>query len=147
MPQPCKLLLNDALNDEPEKPRLIDFDNCINEKFDSLKELHNSLIYSAAKNGFKIIARDGTSGKKTPVRFVCDRNTQKKDTYSKTTKKNNCNWILKASKQRNKWVIYYCDNHHSGHELDPSMTVHLLLTTQQIQLIQSLKKKMEYQAK
>lgn len=87
-PQPCHLLFEkdeeqELINETIE----IDFSNCIGLKFKSLDQLHNALVYNAAKLGFKIVSRDGLSGKKSPIRFVCDRNTRKRDKNSKSTKK------------------------------------------------------------
>ena len=138
--QPCCLLYNDDDENSEKKQNEIDFNHCVGLKFDSLDELYSCIAYSAAKLGFKIIARDGTTGNKSPVRFNCERSSRKKDEKYLTTKKTHCSWELRASKQNFQWVIYKCNNVHTGHDLDPTMTSHLLLTIKQIQFIKTLKK-------
>ena len=138
-PQPCTLFYDRSVSGNNETPKCIDFSRCIGLKFTSLQELHATLVFSAAKVGFKIIAKDGLTGKSTPVRFLCDRSTAARDRKSKTTKKNDCHWILKAARRSQLWEITDCINTHEGHEPDPRTTVHLTLTAQQVHLIQALK--------
>lgn len=90
--QPCSLIYNKDDINENNKFKIIDFDNCEGMKFETLSELYSSIVYSAAKLGFKIIARDGLSGKKSPVRFSCERSSRKKDEKFQTSKKCNCKW-------------------------------------------------------
>lgn len=54
-------------------------------RFNTLSELHKVLIYSAAKLGFRIIARDGTKTEKSPVHLTL---TAKQIQLIQTLKKN-----------------------------------------------------------
>ena len=138
-PQPCTLFYDRSLSINNETPQCVDFNHCIGLNFKSLQELHTAIVFSAAKIGFKIIAKDGLTGRSTPVRFLCDRSSTARDKKSKATKKNDCPWMLKAARRFDGWEITDCINTHGGHELNPRATVHLTLTSQQIQLIQALK--------